>query len=312
MRDIKPKVGNNPPQKGQLAKDELGVDIKNAKLYIGLSNGNPLLISGGGGEEKTWDNTQPTSAEDVDGIPAGTVVPTGLDAISILERMLYPEYGVSFASINTGLSSSYELGTNLQNSNATISWTRSSGNNDKWITNSLDITYSGITSGSLLNNSNPLLNTANVNYPSSFTATTLSNNELIIKLEAEELVNGITSPVSISSSTKWWSRIFWGKSTNSDLTDPTSLSNTLLTNKSTSEQVMNMTANSGSGYFYVFIDNRYQITKMQSAGFDVALVSPALSNVNLIRNGVTIAYKRYRSSNELNAALNIITSYKFL
>jgi hypothetical protein len=305
MADIKPKIGNTPPQRGDLKKDELGVDIQNAKLYIGLKDGNPLLISGDG---TTWTNPEPTTAQDVDGIPSGTVVPTGLDAISILERILYPEYGVSFINLNTGISTSSELGTSFQNSNATITW-NTTGDDDNWVANSANITYSGVSSGSLLSNGNPLAKTASVNYPSTFRATTLSNNSLTITLSGQQNVSGIVSNVSINSTNNWWSRIFWGRSTNSNLTSITGLGNQLLQSKNISSATLTSTGT--IGYFYIFVHADYNITSLTSAGFDVAM-NPTIGSITLNRNGLSLNYKIYRTSNIFNAnTINILATFQY-
>lgn len=311
MGDIKPKIGNSPPKRGDLKKDELGVDIQNAKMYIGLKDGNPLLISGGGGDETTWTNPEPTTAQDVDGIPSGTIVPTGTNAIAVLERILYPEYAGALINLNTGIAQSSELGVSYQNSTATITW-NTTGEDENWVTNSLDITYYfGLTPGNLLLNGNPLTKTANVSYPSSFRATTLTNNSLTINLEAQQNINNILSTASISSTNTWWSRIFWGRSTNSNLTSITGLSNQLLQTKSTSDSTISLISTSEVGYFYIFIHNDYEITGLTSAGFDVSM-NPTIGSVTLTRNSLFLPYKIYRTSNILNAnTITIITTFKY-
>lgn len=302
MGDIKPKIGNSPPKKGDLKKDEIGVDIQNAKMYIGLKSGDPLLISGGG-DETTWTNPEPTTAEDVDGIPSGTIVPTGSKAIAILERILYPEYAGALTNLNTGITASSELGTSFQNSNATITW-NTTGDDGNWVPNSLNITYFGLVSGTLLTNGNPVAKTATVTYPSSFKATSLSNNSLTIKLQAQQNIDDIVSIASISSTNNWWSRIFWGRSSNENLTSITGLSNQLLQTKNISDTSITLTSTSQNGYFYIFIHDDYEITNITSAGFDVSM-SPTIGSVTLNRNSLNLPYKIYRTSNILNA--NTIT-----
>ena len=62
-----------------------------------------------------------------------------------------------------------------------------------------------------------------VSYPSTFRGTSLVNNALTLTLKAKQEVSEVISDVSISSTSFWWSKIFWGKSTNPNVTDPSQL-----------------------------------------------------------------------------------------
>jgi hypothetical protein len=64
------------------------------------------------------------------------------------------------------------------------------------------------------------------------------------------------------------------------------------------------------GYFYVFIHDDYDITKMTLAGFDVALEPNYTASV-MNSHGFSTTYKIYRTTNQLNDALSIIVTYSY-
>lgn len=292
-----------------LTYGEMAVNLADRKLYVGGTANNAIEILGGGGSgETTWSSTEPTTATDITGIPEGTTIDVGTTAIEILEQILYPYQEVAFTSLTTGLASTYELGQTAGNDAATVSWTRS-GPTGNWLENSAYISYSGLASGVALTAGSPTANSASVSYPP-FRAITLGSNSVTISLTgAQEEGNN----PSISQTRSWWSRLYWGKSTNPSLTDPSSLSfgnTSLITNKSTSNQTTTLTASAGAGYFYVFIHDDYDISKMTLGGFDVSLATTTTASV-MNSYGFSTTYKIYRSTNQLNGDLSIIMTYSY-
>jgi hypothetical protein len=293
-----------------LTYGEMAVNLTDRKLYVGGTANNSIEILGGGGgsAESTWTSAEPTTATDIAGIPQGTTIDVGSTAIEILEQILYPYQSVAFTGITTGLASSYELGQTGGNGAATVSWTRS-GPTGNWLANSAYISYSGLASGIALTAGSPTANSASVTYPP-FRATTLGSNSVTISLTGAQEEG---SNPSISATRSWWSRLYWGKSTDASLTDPSSLSlgsTSLITNKSTSSQTTTLTASAGSGYFYVFIHDDYDISKMTLAGFDVSLATTTTASV-MNSYGFSTTYKIYRSTNQLNGDLSVIVTYSY-
>lgn len=293
-----------------LTYGEMAVNLADRKLYVGGTAENAIEIIGGGGSaESTWELNVPTTATDVAGIPQGTLLDIGSNAIDILEKMLYPYQQVAFTSLSTGLPSSFELGQTGGNGSATVSWTRS-GPTGNWIANSAYIRYSGLASGIALTAGSPTANSASVAYPA-FRATNLSSNSVTITITGAQQQGD--NPVQRTSSSNWWSRLYWGKSTNINLTDPSLLSfgsNELLPTKSTSNQTKTLSAGAGAGNFFVFIHDDYDISKMTLGGFDVALATTATGSVTN-SHGLSTVYKIYRSSNQLNGAVDVIITYAY-
>lgn len=296
---------------------EPAVNLADQVLYVGGTNDNSILIAGGGaGSETKWSNPNPTTATDIAGIPAGTTFDIGATAISILERILYPYIPVSFTSFNSQLNTSYELGQTASGTE-TITW-GTTGPTGNWIVNSGEISYSGFTSGSLTSGFNlysydgtPFSESITVTYPS-IRATQISNNTLTVSITGQQSKD--TPLVSTTDTSRWWSRLYWGKSTGTNTTDPfvlTDGSSALVTTTSGGSRSTNATG--GNGYFYLFIHDYYELTAMTLAGFDVALREPIGTTITttVVTNaqGMTADYKVYRSSNQLPGSLNISITY---
>jgi hypothetical protein len=290
-----------------LTYGEMAVNITDRKLYVGGTAGNSVEILGGsGGAETTWSLTTPTTATDIAGIPQGTTFDVGENSIAILERILYPYQNVSFSNFVSGLSSSYELGQTGGNGTVTATWT-SSLPDANWTPNSAGIAQTGFASATLLSGASPTADSASITY-AALRSTSLASNSITVTLSAQQIEG---SNPSTSATRSWWSRLYWGKSTNASLTDPSSLSlgsNTLLESKSASSTTL--TASAGAGYFYIFIHDSYTVTSMTLAGFDVAQDSVRTVTVTNAY-GFSTTYKVYRSLEELNGALSIITGYSY-
>jgi hypothetical protein len=72
--------------------------------------GGPVVPGGGGLFETTWTSPEPTSATNIEGIPTGTVIPLGSNAVQILEKILYPKF-LGFPTFTIGIPSGpYHVG----------------------------------------------------------------------------------------------------------------------------------------------------------------------------------------------------------
>jgi hypothetical protein len=289
-----------------LTYGEMAVNLTDRKLYVGGTANNSIEILGGGGgsAESTWTSTEPTTATDIAGIPQGTTIDVGSTAIEILEQILYPYQEVAFTSLTTGLASTYELGQTAGNGSFTVSWNRS-GPTGNWIANSAYFRYSGLVTGVGLTAGSPTAASVSVSYPA-FRATTIGSNTQTFQLTGQQ-VDG-SNPVSRSSTTRWWSKIYWGKSTNPNLTDRTLLTNggeaTITTATSGSGTISTTDA---GGYLYFFIHDYYELDDMKFGGFDVTLVTPVVTASVMNAQGFSTTYKTYRSVYQLPGELSNIT-----
>lgn len=288
------------------------VDSDTGREYIYISDGDQWYWfepPGGGGAGDQWVRPDPTTATDIAGIPAGTTGLEGESSIQILERILYPYQVPAFNSLNTGLASEYELGQTAGNGSFTVSWTRNSAPSANWVPNSATYIHSGIVSGTRFTGVDPVTGTPrSVTYPT-FRATSISTtnsslNTLTFTLSAQK-TEGTGTP-SISSQSRWWSRMYWGKSTASALTDPFLLSNASSVLFST-VGTTTINVSSGNGFFYLFLHNAY---KLDSIIYDVLPLSLQIplptqpTPVPVINaHGLSQQYKIYRSNQILNDAL---------
>lgn len=291
-----------------LTYGEMAVNIADRLLYVGGTAGESVLISGGsGGTETTWTRADATLATDIAGVPAGTTFASGTTAIEILEQILYPYQPVSFSSFSTGLNATYELGQTAGNGAGTVTWA-TGGPDENWVSGSLYIYYSGFASGNLVSGGSPTADTASVTYPA-FRSTNIAANTLTLGISGQQ--DEGTNPVTRSQTRRWWSRLYWGKSTNPALTDPLVLlngSSNLL--ESTGSGTAAAITTASGGYFYTFIHDDYDISKMTLAGFDVAL-QPGYTASVMNTHGFSTTYKVYRTTNQLNDALTIIVTYSY-
>jgi hypothetical protein len=311
-----------------LTYGELAVNIFDKKLFVGGTSGTgPAIeiVGGGGGDGTgpTWTNPAPTTAS-FEGIPEGTTIDLGKNAIEILELLLYPYQNVSFGSFNVGLATAYELGQTAGNGNQTITWT-SSQPDANWVSGSgvleytLDnngITYYGLTSGF-----NPTADSQTVTYPA-FNSVDPVNNFLTIRLRGQEVGPEGGGPLTVSTTkgSRWWPKFYTGRSANPALTggDRSTLVDGNTSGVLHTFSTYNSTFTNGiDGYIYFFVDDSRSITKITYNGLDVAMetVLPTPSRVSAHTNayGLTRNYKIYRSlyklPGEITSILPMIVSF---
>ena len=290
-----------------LTYGEMAVNITDRKLYVGDQTGNSIEILGGsGGAETTWSLVAPTTAEDIVGIPRGTLLDVGETSISILERILYPYEQVTFQSLTTGLASSYELGQTAGNSTFNVSWTRS-GPTGNWVANSAYYSYFGsLVTGVAITGGSPTAASASASYPA-FRYTAINGNTQTFQITGQQTAGN--NPVSRSTSSRWWSKMYWGKSTNAALTDRTGLtggSETFITTASSGSGTV--TTTDTGGYFYLFVHNYYELDTITLEGFGVSMIAPVTALVTN-QQGFETDYKVYRSFYELPGSLSIDITY---
>lgn len=96
---IQIKGGNSVPSKNVLAYKELGFNFKGGDLYIGDSNGNPLLIAKKGVMDKL----------SIDGsgnlVLAGTVIATNLTATNLTTTNITANTAATLAKVIVGTGS---------------------------------------------------------------------------------------------------------------------------------------------------------------------------------------------------------------
>ena len=194
-----------------LTYGEMAVNLADKKLYVGGTANNAIEIAGGGGSaESTWTSTVPTTASDVAGIPQGTTIDIGSNAISILTQILYPYQSVSFSNFSLGLAANtFDIGQTSAAGNYNATWSASSPTGN-WVAGSVNISRAGTSLVSGLDyNSSP----TSITHPAYryTTPTTLS-----FSLTGQQLQG--TNPQTASKDYYWRHKIYWGKSAS----DPTS------------------------------------------------------------------------------------------
>lgn len=293
-----------------LTYGEPAVNLTDQVLYVGGTNDNAVLIAGGG-DETTWNNSNPTTATDIDGIPAGTTFDLGLTAIAILERILYPYQEVSFASLNAGLGGTvFEMGETAGNGTKKVQWTFS-GPTANWISNSGNLSYSGVASGSLYSDFSLTANglSANVVYPG-IKATTINNNTLTITITGQQQQR--TPIVSRNSNIRWWFKWYWGRSNEETLTTTSTLSVDTFSNPSSPIEKSFINA-PGSGYSYFLMkkpngsnDQGYKISeiKLKESNTIIPLKNGGVPDELVVMNaqGLSVTYNVYRTLYALEGA----------
>lgn len=288
------------------------VDSDTGREYIYIGDGDQWYWfepAGGGGAGDQWVRPDPTTATDIAGIPSGTTGLVGESSIEILERILYPYQVPAFSTLITGLGSEFELGQTAGNGSLSVSWTRNSAPSENWVANSATYSHSGIVSGTRFTGVDPVTGTPrSVTYPA-FRGTSLSNNTMTFTLSAQK-TEGVGNP-SISSQSRWWSKIYYGKSSSPSLTNPLSLvggSSRLFTSVGSSTA----TADAGSGFFYLFLHDNYKLDSIVFGVLPLSLQTPLPTQPAPITvtnaQGLTQDYKVYRSNQVLNDALTLSIS----
>lgn len=266
-----------------------------------------------------WSNPNPTLASNLSGLPSGTVIPVGETAIQVLQRILYPYQPVSLSGLSvSGLASVYELGQSFITSGM-ATWS-TSGPQDNWVPGSGIITFTNPTgfTSTVASGFDPWNNSANIASIPAITPPTTPRtaNTISFSLSATQ-DQGAVTPSTISRA--WYSRMYFGKSTNSNLTTPTfdiagsGNGNLLQTTNAQGPTNYSAAVGAGAGFFYLFIHDSYTLNNdapyfgLKYGGNALAqdpIVVVSLTNAY----GVTANYKRYKSTNSLGDAITIVVN----
>jgi hypothetical protein len=245
--------------------------------------------------EEEWTNTAPTNIT-VGGLLSNANL-VGLSPTEILERILYAFIPASVNTFNLGnLPLSNDIGTNLGGSTPTfaINITNPSSSTG------LNITYSGAASGTLVTGLSPTVSSYAATIPSSFVSNT-PGATITVTLTAVQSNSGYSSATS-SRSIRWWSRSYYGKSTNSNLTDFNGLTvggSKRIETTGSDAMAAQIGALTG-GYVYFFIHNSRNLVSILQGPLDATNVFSILPLTTI--NGIT--YKVYRSQQILNGAVD--------
>lgn len=270
-----------------------------------------VSITGGGGGSGTYTNEN-LIEESLGGIEIGESF-TDVPISTMFDKLLYPYQYPSFVSFNiSGQAQSLEVGIVISNGNKTFNW--STNNSSNINTNSIVISTQDITNlpnyitlGTGLSNDNSEIlnipNNINYNTPSTHLFKILGINN-----KSQNFIG--LFPVN------WYYKVFFGTSsmTEADETEIFTFSNQLSSNIYGNYSITN------NGYKYIIIESGFTINSIKDSdtllNVDMAGTSEGYTlgstikykNISLVRNGLTLDYKMYRSKYIINGTLDIIVS----
>lgn len=266
-----------------------------------------------------WSDQTPTLATNLAGVPAGTVLPVGETAVEILQRILYPYQPVTFSGFAvSGLASVYDLGQPFITSGL-ATWT-ANGPQANWVAASGVITFTNPTgfTSTVTSGFDPWTNSANLNPIPAITPPTTPRvqNAVTFTLDATQDIGDVPA-VTVSRS--WYSRMYFGKSTNANLLSPSfsiigsGSGNFLQTTAAQGPSNYSAVVGAGEGFFYLFIHDDYTLSTA-APYFGLKFGGNALAQDPIITvqitnaYGVTANYKRYKSTFSLGDAITIVVN----
>jgi hypothetical protein len=271
--------------------------VAGENITITPTTDNTITISSTAGAETLWSNSNATTATDINGIPAGTTGLVGDNAIEILERILYPFQVATIPSFTmSGATTTYEIGATA--ATPLFTWTLTNTSN----ISALTFTYQRVTDGGLPNGTtSPSIANA-TNYDPSIGSLTTSTigagmNFFLTATQSNPLY---ASAVSTTRSIRWWSRMYWGRSSSTAETtyaNLTNSSNTLLTSSGSFTQSVSFGSSSGTYLYIYFHSGRTLSSIILNTNNNVVTDSfTQLSNQTITNaHGVSVTYKVYRS-----------------
>ena len=284
--------------------DQLGVLLPNSAILTDDNSKVDILKCGilqadviEGLVAEVWDDAALTTVT-VGGILSGTSL-SGESSIDILERILYAFQPAGISNFNTTLATTLDLSASLTG-DKTFQFSLS----NQASASSLAITFFGIVSGTVVSG---LANTATSHtftLPNGLVSST-PGASLTYRLTATQ-TNGQYASVSTDRVTRWWSRMYWGKSDNTSLTNFSGLtvdSGSNIQIQTTGSTSTSVSLAAGSGYVYFFVHNSRSIIAISQGQL------PVLGSFN---NGTPVAtstiagilYKVYRSNEILNGSID--------
>jgi hypothetical protein len=244
-----------------------------------------------------WSNSNATTATDINGIPAGTTGLVGDNAIEILERILYPFQVATIPSFTmSGPDTTYEIGATA--ATPLFSWSLTNTSN----ISALTFTYQRVTDGGLPNGttSPSIANATNYNPSIGSLTTSTIGAGMNFFLTATQSNPLYAAAVSTTRSIRWWSRMYWGRSSSTAETtyaNLTNSSNTLLTSSGSFTQSVSFGSSSGTYLYIYFHSSRTLSSIVLNTNNSVVTDSfTQLTNQTITNsNGVSVTYKVYRS-----------------
>ena len=245
--------------------------------------------------EETWTNTTPTNIT-VGGLLSGSTL-TGQSAIDILEKILYAFIPASISNFTLGnLSLNNDLGTSLVGQTPTFAITI--GNSSS--ATGLNITYSGIVNGTIVSGLSPTTTSYNATIPAGFVSST-PGAQITVTLTAVQSNNSYSNATS-TRNIRWWSRVYYGKSTSETVSTYVGL--TAADNyqvQTTGSNTQAVSVQSGAGYIYFFVHSSRQLSS-------IFIGSQNATNSFVQQAGTVtvsgISYKVYRSTEIINGAVD--------
>jgi hypothetical protein len=252
-----------------------------------------------------WDRSDATIATDVFGIPAGTLFTPGTDAITILERMLYPFQPATIVSFTMSGSTIVELGQTV--TSPSFSWIISNLEN----ANTATLSWSGLLTGN--NVFNPASNQTNYN-PGVASVNSLNPGAtLSFTLTVTQDDTAYSNNTSTRTIT-WRPKIYVGRSTQENFINITNVSNLtdgtnyFVSGTSPATPSGGVTVSSGAGFVYILVQssiNDLSTLSIEQTPGQLTAFSK-VSNSHTINNGfANSTYKVYKSVNPLTGSVRL-------
>ena len=245
--------------------------------------------------EQTWSDPTPTNIT-VGGLLSGNIL-TGQSVIDILEQILYAFIPASISNFTLGgLPLNNDLGTSLVAQTPTF--VISIGNSSS--ATGLNITYSGIENGTIVSGLSPTTTSYNATIPAGFVSST-PGAQITVTLTAVQSNNSYSNATS-TRNIRWWSRVYYGKSTSETVSTYVGL--TAADNyqvQTTGSNTQAVSVQSGAGYIYFFVHNSRQLSY-------IFIGSQNATNIFVQQAGTVtvsgISYKVYRSTEIINGEVD--------
>ena len=252
-----------------------------------------------------WDRTDATLATDIFGIPAGTTIAAGTDAITVLERILYPFQPATISTFTMSGSTTVELGQNV--SSPSFTWVIGNLTNADTAT----LGWSGLLSGSSL--FVPASNQTAYNPGIATVSSTTAGANLSFTLTVTQ-DDVAYSNVSSTRTISWRPKIYVGRSTQSDytnitnVTDITGGTNYFVSGSSPATSGGGVSISSGSGFIYILVHSSINDLSTLSIDQTPGQLSAfsKVSSSHTINNGyANSTYKVYKSVNQLTGSIRL-------
>jgi hypothetical protein len=244
-----------------------------------------------------WENDTPINTT-VGGLLSGTVL-TGKSAIQILQEILYAFIPASISNFTLGdIPLNNDLSANLSNQTATFTINVSNSSSSS----GFNIIYSGIQNGILVSNLPNTTTSYTATIPSGFTSIT-PGAQITVTLTAVQSNNSYSNATS-TRNIRWWSRVYYGKSTSATLSTYTGLlSGGSYQVQTTGSNIQTASVNDeNGGYIYFFVHNSRQLSSIFIGSQNATASFIQQSGGPITVSG--IPYKVYRSTEIINGEVD--------